>query len=186
MNFGQVGVEDGIFRRSRDFELRQPASAATEGHAVCLRCIVEAAVQLHSVLDDLSGFSTWTLLGYSAIVVGAVALTRIVWVFAVLYLPKIRRYRRDGLQLPSPRAALLVGWSGMRGAVSLAAALAIPLTVDGGGPFPGRPLIVFLTFAVILATLLGQGLTLPWLVVKLGDYQSLAPPGGGRHDVVTN
>jgi monovalent cation/hydrogen antiporter len=55
----------------------------------------------------------------------------------------------------------------MRGAVSLAAALAIPLTVDGGGPFPGRELIIFLTLCVILATLLLQGLSLPWLIVAL-------------------
>jgi CPA1 family monovalent cation:H+ antiporter len=56
----------------------------------------------------------------------------------------------------------------MRGAVSLAAALALPLETDAGDPFPGRPLIVFLTFSVILATLVGQGLTLPFLIRALG------------------
>ena len=125
-------------------------------------------LQLNGILDALSGFSAGTLIGYSLLVGSAVAVTRIVWVFAVLYAPKIRRHRRDGLELPSPRAALLVGWSGMRGAVSLAAALAIPLTIDGGDPFPGRELIIFLTFMVILGTLVFQGLTLPWLIVKLG------------------
>ena len=56
----------------------------------------------------------------------------------------------------------------MRGAVSLAAALAVPLTTDDGVPFPGRDLILFLTFAVILVTLVGQGLTLPLVIRKLG------------------
>jgi monovalent cation/hydrogen antiporter len=60
------------------------------------------------------------------------------------------------------------GWSGMRGAVSLAAALALPLTTDAGDPLPGRDLIQFITFALILVTVVGQGLTLPWLIRKLG------------------
>jgi CPA1 family monovalent cation:H+ antiporter len=62
----------------------------------------------------------------------------------------------------------LVAWTGMRGVVSLAAALALPLTTQSGAPFPGRNLIMFLTFAVILATLVGQGLTLPLLIRWLG------------------
>jgi monovalent cation/hydrogen antiporter len=66
------------------------------------------------------------------------------------------------------RERLLIGWSGMRGAVSLAAALALPLTLDSGAPFPSRDLIIYLTVAVILVTLVGQGLTLPLLVRALG------------------
>ena len=70
-----------------------------------------------------------------------------------------------------PRAALaLITWSGMRGAVSLAAALAIPLSTDAGEPFPGRDLILFLTFAVIFGTLVIQGLTLP-AVIRLLDLE---------------
>jgi CPA1 family monovalent cation:H+ antiporter len=71
-----------------------------------------------------------------------------------------------------PRSALaLITWSGMRGAVSLAAALAIPLSTDAGEPFPGRDLILFLTFAVIFGTLVIQGLTLPAVIrlLKLED-----------------
>jgi NhaP-type Na+/H+ or K+/H+ antiporter len=68
----------------------------------------------------------------------------------------------------SPRERLVVGWSGVRGAVSLAAALAIPATVDGGGPFPERDLIVFVTFSVILAGLLLQGSTLRLLIRRTG------------------
>ena len=71
---------------------------------------------------------------------------------------------------PAPpwRNVLLVAWTGMRGAVSLAAALALPLMIDGGGAFPERDLIIFLTFSVILVTLLLQGFTLPPLIQLLG------------------
>ena len=75
--------------------------------------------------------------------------------------PRIRA--RD--PYPPPRAVFVVSWAGMRGAVSLAAALALPLDAD---PFPDRDLVIFLTFCVIVATLVGQGLTLPWLVRRLG------------------
>jgi CPA1 family monovalent cation:H+ antiporter len=66
------------------------------------------------------------------------------------------------------RGAVFVSWAGMRGAVSLAAALALPLETDAGEPFPGRDLILFLTFSVILATLVGMGLTLPLVIRRLG------------------
>jgi CPA1 family monovalent cation:H+ antiporter len=66
------------------------------------------------------------------------------------------------------RGAVFLSWTGMRGAVSLAAALALPLQTDNGEPFPGRELVLFLTFAVILATLVGQGLTLPFVIRGLG------------------
>jgi monovalent cation/hydrogen antiporter len=71
--------------------------------------------------------------------------------------------------LPSPRTATVIAWSGMRGVISLAAALSLPLTVEGDAPFPGRDLILFLTFAVILATLVVQGLSLPALIRGLED-----------------
>jgi len=91
-----------------------------------------------------------------------VILLRFAWVFAVLYAP-IRLVRR----MSDWRGAVFISWAGMRGAVSLAAALALPFTADDGEPFPGRDLIVFLTFAVILVTLVGQGLTLPLVIRTL-------------------
>src|SRR4029077_4274534 len=66
------------------------------------------------------------------------------------------------------RTRVVGGWAGMRGAVSLAAALALPLETDAGTPLPGRELIQFITFALILVTVVGQGLTLPWLIHRLG------------------
>ena len=125
-------------------------------------------LQLPSILDDLSGRSAADLALYGAAISVAVIVTRIVWVpiFAVVPRFLFRRIReRD--PYPPWQMQVLVGWTGMRGAVSLAAALALPLTVDGGGPFPQRDLIVFLTFCVILSTLLLQGLTLPKLIRRL-------------------
>jgi monovalent cation/hydrogen antiporter len=87
----------------------------------------------------------------------------------VLALAAIRARLPDLVEEPLPRGErLVVGWSGMRGAVSLAAALALPLTTDAGRPLPHRDLILFLTFAVILVTIVGEGLTLPWLIRRLG------------------
>jgi hypothetical protein len=80
--------------------------------------------------------------------------------------PSMRR--RD--PMPDPRLPALLGWTGMRGAVSLAAALAIPLQTDSGAPFPQRDLIIFLAYSVILVTVLGQGLTLGKLIELAGVY----------------
>ena len=120
-------------------------------------------LQLPVVLDALGDYSPWTLFGYAALVSGAVIALRFVWVFAVLQAPKWIARR-----MSSWRGAVFVSWAGMRGAVSLAAALALPLETDAGEPFPGRDLILFLTFSVILATLVGMGLTMPLVIRALG------------------
>jgi CPA1 family monovalent cation:H+ antiporter len=92
-----------------------------------------------------------------------------VFVPVFTYLPK-RFLGSFGGSNPAPplNRAAVVAWAGMRGAVSLAAALAVPLTTNAGSPFPQRDLIVFLTFCVILGTLVFQGLTLPMLINVLG------------------
>ncbi len=70
--------------------------------------------------------------------------------------------------MPPVKGIFIIGWTGMRGVVALAAALALPVTLSDGSPFPQRNLIIFLTFSVILVTLVLQGLTLPPLIRKLG------------------
>ncbi len=120
-------------------------------------------LQLPVVVDALGGFSATSLLGYAALVSGTVIALRFVWVFAVLHAPKWIARRMSNW-----RGAVFLSWAGMRGAVSLAAALALPLETDAGTPFPDRDLILFLTFSVILATLVGQGLTLPYVIRVLG------------------
>jgi CPA1 family monovalent cation:H+ antiporter len=94
---------------------------------------------------------------------------RLMWVFPFTYGPRyfFSRFRGDD-PYPPWQNTLLVAWTGMRGAVTLAAALAVPLTVDGGGAFPERDEIIFLAFSVIMGTLLVQGLTLPLLIHFLG------------------
>jgi CPA1 family monovalent cation:H+ antiporter len=129
---------------------------------------VVIGLQLPTILDGLSGRSPGQLALYAAAVSAAVIVTRILCAPLVAWLPRylFRRIRERDPYPPWQQAAL-VAWSGMRGAVSLAAALALPLTTDAGQPFPERNLIVFLTFAVIVSTLLLQGLTLPMLIRRL-------------------
>jgi CPA1 family monovalent cation:H+ antiporter len=115
-------------------------------------------LQLPSVLDGLDAWTTRELVGAALAVSATVVLVRIVWVFVFAYL------RRRMLRI---RNAAVVSWAGMRGAVSLAAALAIPFETDAGAPFPGRELIIFLAFCVILVTLVGQGVTLPAVIRAL-------------------
>jgi Na+/H+ antiporter len=103
-------------------------------------------MQLRPILDALGDRSPTELLGDALIVTATVIAVRIAWVLVT-----------------GPRPAV-VGWMGMRGAVSLAAALALPLQTDAGAPFPDRELIIFLAFAVILGTLVVQGLTLPAVI----------------------
>jgi monovalent cation/hydrogen antiporter len=121
-------------------------------------------LQLHPILSGLGGRSAATLLGLAAAVSAVVIAVRIAWQFTVPYLVRLLDRRPSQVaRRVGARARLVSGWSGMRGAVSLAAALALPL--EG---FPQRNLIVFLTFAVILVTLVLQGMTLPALIRRLG------------------
>jgi monovalent cation/hydrogen antiporter len=125
-------------------------------------------LQFQRLLDDLGGYSAATLIGYGALVAAAVIAVRIMWVFPLTYVPRWLSHRlRERDSSPPWQQTMLVAWTGMRGAVSLAAALAIPLETDAGAPFPARALIIFLTFSVILATLVLQGLSLPRLIRSL-------------------
>ena len=119
-------------------------------------------LQLPGLLDELrsADFDVSTVIGYGLLASAAVIVVRIGWVFTLTWLMRLR-----GTQL-NQRNVALVAWMGMRGAVSLAAALALPVTTDSGAPFTERPLILFITFVVILVTLVVQGLSLP-LVVRL-------------------
>lgn len=122
-------------------------------------------LQLHTILNDaLAHNSLGTLLWYGALTSAAVILTRIVWAFSVTTIARlIGRYsKRLGDPFFNWRTAAVVSWNGMRGVVSLAAALALALTITT------RNLIIFLTFCVILSTLVLQGLTLPLLIRRLG------------------
>jgi len=128
-------------------------------------------LELPDVLDNLSGHSAGELARDAVIVCGAVIALRFVWVFPSAWLPRtlVARIRARDPQ-PPWQQLVLAAWMGMRGAVSLAAALAIPRAVDD------RDLIIFLTYAVILGTLVVQGLSLPYVIRRLavGDDGKLA------------
>jgi monovalent cation/hydrogen antiporter len=126
-------------------------------------------LQLRSVVEGLEDYTAGQIISYAVLVSLTVILVRMIWVYPATYVPRwaIRRIReRD----PSPpwRSVSVVAWTGMRGVISLAAALALPLQTAAGAPFPDRDLIIFLTFCVILATLVIQGLSLPVLIRALG------------------
>ena len=125
-------------------------------------------LQLPEVVRNLQEHSRPTLISTAATLCGVVIITRMIWVFPSAYLPRWMSARiRQRDPYPPVRNVIVFGWCGMRGVVSLAAALAIPHTLENGAEFPGRDLILFFTFCVILATLVGQGLSLPWLIRKL-------------------
>ncbi|HEY3188349.1 MAG TPA: cation:proton antiporter, partial [Solirubrobacteraceae bacterium] len=126
-------------------------------------------LQLPVVVDGLHGRSAGELAAYSALVCAVVIGMRFLWAFTVPYVIRaLDRRPQQRLRRAPARQRIVSAWSGMRGAVSLAAALALPLHTHAGEPLPGRDLILFVTFAVILVTLVGQGLTLPLLIRRLG------------------
>ncbi|MEU6365630.1 Na+/H+ antiporter [Streptomyces sp. NPDC046931] len=126
-------------------------------------------LELHHAIRTASG--RWgQMLGWAAAVVAVVVLVRLLWLLPATWLTKRLHALRDyDEEIPmSWRETVVMWWSGMRGVASVALALAIPLTTDDGSRFPARDEIVFIAFGVIMATLVLQGLTLPWLVRKLG------------------
>jgi monovalent cation/hydrogen antiporter len=125
-------------------------------------------LQLPTIVDDLSGVTAGQLVGYAVAICATVILVRLVWVFPATHLPRRLSRRLSDSDPPPWEWTAMVGWAGMRGAVSLAAALAIPLSTDAGDPFPQRALIVFLAFSVIFTTLVLQGLSLPVVIRALG------------------
>jgi Na+/H+ antiporter len=126
-------------------------------------------MQLPRVIDDITGYSAGELIFWGLLISLVVIVVRLMWGFTVTYLIRaidrrpVQRTRRAPWQ-----ERFVVGWAGMRGAVSLAAALAIPLETDAGAAFPARDLIILMAYVVILVTLVGQGLTLAPLIDWLG------------------
>jgi Na+/H+ antiporter len=153
------------------YQTRLQGAAVWEIFTFVINALLFALIglQLPRILDGLTGFSATELASWALLVTGTVVVTRILFVPVFAHLP--RRYLGafgPNNPAPPPTRTLVVAWAGMRGGVSLAAALAVPLTTDAGAAFPQRDLIVFLTFCVILGTLVVQGLTLPFVIRALG------------------
>jgi CPA1 family monovalent cation:H+ antiporter len=128
-------------------------------------------LKLPSIFDDLNGYSIDDLIFYGALVTGVTISVRILWVFGASY----SLFKRSSKHLTDEgdnwKNMLIVAWTGTRGVVSLATALALPLTLSNGAEFPQRSLILFLAFVVIFVTLVVQGLSLP-VLIKLLNVKS--------------
>ena len=164
-----------LSRQSSQFfsaSVRLQASAVWDSLTFAVNGLVFVLIglQLPYVLVGIREYSLRQLLLYGALFSGIVIVLRLLWMYPGAYLAYIIRKRvfHQNNVLPSAKQIFVVGWTGMRGVVALAAAIALPETVADGGPFPERNLIVFLTFSVILVTLVLQGLTLPPLIRALG------------------
>jgi CPA1 family monovalent cation:H+ antiporter len=128
-------------------------------------------LQLPLIVADLPDYSVTTLAVDGGVIALTVIMIRLTWVMVVSQLQRLVWHRSKIATVRSWREALVVGWSGMRGLISLAAALALPDTIGDGEPFPARALILFLAFSVILATLVVQGLTLGTVIrlLRVGE-----------------
>jgi CPA1 family monovalent cation:H+ antiporter len=127
-------------------------------------------LQLPFVLAGIREYSLGQLILYGALFSTVVILLRLIWMFPGAKIANLirRKLLHQDVAVPSARQVFVVGWTGMRGVVALAAAISLPEKLANGADFPQRNLIIFLTFSVILVTLVLQGLTLPPLIRALG------------------
>jgi monovalent cation/hydrogen antiporter len=141
---------------------------------------IVVGLQLPVVLDGMRPLRWPILIGGAAFICVLVIGLRMLWVFPsarISYLIR-RRILHQEIPPPNPQGLVTIGWSGLRGVLTLAAALSLPIVTASGAPFPHRPAIIFMAYSVILATLVGQGLTLPVLIDRLG----ICDPGDGRSE----
>jgi Na+/H+ antiporter len=125
-------------------------------------------LQLPSIIEQLGDVSLGSAIMYGLVISAVLIALRMVCALgASVFTRFMSRFITVADNNPGWKSPTILGWSGMRGVVSLAAALAIPLLGEGGQPFPYRSLILFITFIVILVTLVVQGLSLPWLIRKV-------------------
>lgn len=166
-----AGIYVGRHSPSYSVQFRLQAQTFWEIVAFLLNgfVFIMIGLQLPDILRHLSHEPLSRLTTYALLVSGTVVLVRMVWVFAATYLTRwLSPAFRRGNPAPPWQQAMIVGWAGMRGVVSLAAAFALPIVLANRQAFPGRSYILFLTFCVILTTLVFQGLTLPVLIRWLG------------------
>lgn len=159
---GHHAPQAGYATRLQDQAVWQAADTVLEAFVFAL-----IGLQLPAVVGGVGAVGPLLIAAVAVTVVAVLA--RVAWVFPAIYLPRalLRRVRaRD----PAPpwQVPAVLSWAGMRGVVTLAAASTIPQSTNSGAPFPGRAEIIFLAFCVTVATLLLHGLTLPWVIRRLG------------------
>jgi CPA1 family monovalent cation:H+ antiporter len=175
-------VTGGLFLSYRSHEILRDGATRlqTTGVWTTIVFVLNALVfiliglELPVIVNGLEGFSIGEAILYGLIISLIAIIVRMLWCFLLVYFPKWINYtaRLDKVN-PMWKVPFIIGWAGMRGVVSLASALSVPLLLPGGEPFPHRNLILFITFIVIMVTLVFQGLTLPtlirWIKVKEMD-----------------
>ena len=177
-------VSGGLFLSYRSHELFTTGNSRLQTIGVWATVIfilnglvfILIGLELPVIMSDMGGYSIAEAIKYGVVISLITIVVRIIYVMSLAYVPKwVGSTKRMDHYNPTWKAPLIVGWAGMRGVVSLASALAIPLLLTNGQVFPHRSLILFITFVVILITLVFQGLTLPliikWVKMKdTGDY----------------
>ncbi|WP_443947470.1 Na+/H+ antiporter [Pedobacter sp. AW1-32] len=148
--------------------------------AVILNALVFILIglELPVITAGLEGYSLWEAITYGLIISAVVIVIRILWIYPAAFVPRwISKKVREKEVAPGWKGPLIIGWAGMRGVVSLAAALSLPIMISSDVHFPHRNLIIFITFVVILVTLVFQGLTLPYLIklIKIEEIDPLVP-----------
>ena len=135
-------------------------------------------LELPAIVSGLEGYSLAEACKYGLLVSAMVILIRMIWIYPGTFIPRwIFKSVRKKEPNPGWKFSFIIGWAGMRGVVSLAAALSLPMTLDNGNPLPERNLIIFITFVVILVTLVFQGLTLPFIIkaLKIEEIDPMIP-----------
>jgi len=180
-------VAGGLFLSFRSHEVfsystRLQAVSVWETLVFLLNGVVFIMIglELPFIIKELGESSLFDAIVYAVLISMVTIVVRILWVYPGAYLPRILNKKvRERESRPTWGSVFIVGWSGMRGVVSLASALAVPITMSNGQAFPQRNLILFITFVVILFTLVLQGLSLPWLIRVL---KIEAPESEAHHD----
>ncbi len=177
-------VQGRVVPRIWSARVRLEATAVWDTVVFVLNALVFVLIglQLRSIVKGLGAWPRTAVVDAVFAVIATTIAVRIVWMFPGARLPRLLfpAYRKKS-PMPPWQWITVAGWAGMRGVVSLAAALALPLTTADGAPFPGRDLIVFTTFAVILATLVLQGLTLGPFIRWLAIGRDLTAANEERH-----
>jgi CPA1 family monovalent cation:H+ antiporter len=145
-------------------------------------------LQLRNVMEGIKNYSVSELALYGIAVSIVVIAVRFIWIIPAALVPRWLSKRIRETEPFDKRNMFIVGWAGMRGVVSMAAALAIPMALENGAPFPHRNLVIYLAFCVILSTLVVLGLPLPWLIrkMKLQPYSIIAEEYEVRNKIVLN
>ena len=157
-------------------QVRLQTTAVWEALTFVLNGIVFVLIglQLPYVMGQISGMSRVVMLEYGVGFSGVMIAVRMAWVYGETYVAyAVRRWAgKVDVEKPNPRRVFVIGWGGMRGVLSLAAAVSLPYALPDGRMFPQRSMIIYLAFCLIVATLVVQGLTLPWLIRRLGLSES--------------